>query len=249
MSTMRFAKHWTTLWSRRFSGFTLASSSCSRALSEHVLACDCFVQRSQPDSQRWIAKKLLESVSFLTIRGMMAGPSLTSASKAGPVALADELFEVSCAYQKHRLDLSLLWLKLHLRCVPGCVPCVEKNLKVGDCRSVRIFQRGMQLMGSRHCFLGWWRYRLVCSHWCHGHPPEPRPRVSWSTSTGVMRGCSGMRSDRMRSRWNGVLRSDVRSWRSCMRRRCSGMERRSCKGSRWCWRRRRMQGSRRMETY
>ena len=183
------------------------------------------------------------------------------------------LLQMSCSksaahIQKHRMDLSLLWLKLHLRCIPGCFPCIEKSLKVGDCRSIRIFQRGMQLIGSRHCFLGWWRYRLVCSHWFHGHPPEPRPRVSWSTTTGGMRGCSRMRSSRMGRRWSGVLRSDVGSWCSCMRhrcsgmgrrscmgswcscmrRRCSGMGRRSCMGSRWCWRRRRMQGSRRMGT-
>lgn len=64
---------------------------------------------------------------------MMAGPSLTRASYAGPVALADELFKVSYVYWVFEFGSVLLWLKLHLWSVPGCLPCAEQRFEVGNC--------------------------------------------------------------------------------------------------------------------
>lgn len=63
----------------------------------------------------------------------MAGPSLTRAWYAGPVALADELIEVSYAYCVSAFGFVFLWLRLHLWSVPGCLPCADQSFKVGNC--------------------------------------------------------------------------------------------------------------------
>ena len=111
-------------------------------------------------------------------------------------------FSSQRAYQNSDLDLVLLWLKLHLWGIPCRFPSGEQSFKIRDCWSVWIFQRFMQLIGSRHCFICWRWHRPICFHWLHRHPCDPGK--SWPASSSWVRWCGGMRSGRMRS---GRMRS------------------------------------------